>query len=178
MLTGQGGSLDLFLWSSVRKGATVMGKAAVWAAAAAALGLVGGCTAPPAPTSSRSPASTSPGTAGTASSVVTSPAGTWSPKKVCEGAFSASELLAWAPGTVAEFRAYRSGGPAAQPRLAHAFPDIPASTRGAWCGVKDGPDATHWWVVVVGHDAASLITIHGPGEGVVRGLLPLGPYVP
>lgn len=159
---------------------TILRTVAVWvtATATAAVGLVGGCTAPPSETVSGSPSSTSPVTVGSVSSVVENPAGARSPKHICEGAFGATDLLDWGPGTVANFRAYQFGGPKATVPLPHAFPAISGSTRGAWCGIRGGPDAIHWWAVVVGHNPATLITITGPGDGAGHGSIAAPPPVP
>ena len=160
---------------------TSMRKAVVWAAAAAVVGLMGGCNGavPPGDTFlSGSSASTSPGPADSTSPVAVNPAGTLSPKEICGGALGAAGLLDWAPGTVAQFRAYQYGGPTATVPLSDAFPNISGNTGGAWCGTKGGPDATHWWAVVVGHEAASVITINGPGEGVEHGSVAAPPRVP
>ncbi|MDN5764760.1 MAG: hypothetical protein L0H96_02410 [Humibacillus sp.] len=110
--------------------------------------------------------------------MVTNPALARSPKHICERAFSGADLLDWGPGTVATFRAYQFGGPKATVPLAHAFPKVPGSTLGAWCGIQAGPDTTHWWAVVAGHDPASLITITGPGEGLAHGSVAAPPQVP
>lgn len=87
-------------------------------------------------------------------------------------------LLAWASGTVADFRAYQYGGPTPTVPLAHAFPNLPASAQGAWCATKEGPQATHWWAVIPGDKAESLITVNGPGEGIPRGTVTGPPQVP
>ena len=150
-------------------------KAAGWAAG---LGVVAGCAAPGGHVLAESRASTSPGTADSTPLVVAKPDAALSPRRICEGAFGSYDLLDWAPGTVANFRAYQFGGPVAKVPLAHVFPNVPDNTRGAWCGTKDGAEATHWWAVVVGHDAASAITIRGPGEGVRHGSTAGSPQVP
>lgn len=149
-----------------------------WLTAAVAVGVVGGCTAQPGGPSSQPPTSTSAGPADSASSEVMTPAGAPSAKQICEGAFDAADLLDWGPGTVAGFRTYQFGGPKAKVPLAHAFPEVPGSTVGAWCGIKDGSDSTHWWAVVAGHDAASVITITGPGEGLRHGSVAAPPQAP
>jgi hypothetical protein len=99
-------------------------------------------------------------------------------EQVCRDVLGQEVLLDWAPGTVAQFRAYRYGGPKATVPLAHAFPGLSGDTRGAWCGTKGGRQATHWWAAVAGQKAASVITIHGPGEGVRHGLVAGPPTVP
>lgn len=104
--------------------------------------------------------------------------GSLSPKQICEGSFSSAVLLEWAPGTVAEFRAYQYGGPKATVPLAHVFATKPRTTRGAWCGTKAGPDATHWWAVVVGQKPATLMIMTGADEGVRHGLVSGPPQVP
>lgn len=101
-----------------------------------------------------------------------------SPQRICQGSFRSAVLLEWAPATVAVFRKYQYGGPKPIVPLAHAFASMSGSTRGAWCGTKAAGDATHWWAAVVGQKPASLITIHGPGEGVRHGLVSRPPQVP
>lgn len=100
------------------------------------------------------------------------------PEQICQGAFSAADLLDWAPGTVDDFRTYHYGGPKPTISLAHAFPGLPATTRGAWCGTKAGTHTTHWSALLVGQKAISVITITGPGEGDKRGSVPRPPQVP
>ena len=104
--------------------------------------------------------------------------GSPSPKQICQGSFNSAVLLDWASGTVTEFRRYQYGGPFVTSPLAHAFAGMPGTTRGAWCGTKEGTDATHWWAVIVDHEPATVITVHGPGEGVRHGLVTAPPYVP
>lgn len=104
--------------------------------------------------------------------------GSLSPRQICEGSLGSAVLLDWAPGTVAKFRAYQYGGPLVTSPLAHAFRGMPGTARGAWCGTKDGTDATHWWAVVVGHEPTTLIIVHGPGEGVRHGSVTAPPQVP
>lgn len=104
--------------------------------------------------------------------------GTLSPQRICQGSFRSAVLLEWAPATVAVFRTYQYGGPKPTVPLAHMFASMSGNARGAWCGTKAGRDATHWWAVVVGQKPATLITIHGPGEGVRRGLVSRPPQVP
>ncbi len=64
--------------------------------------------------------------------------GSLSPRQICEGSLGSAVILDWAPGTVAEFRAYQYGGPTATVPLAHAFPGMLGTARGAWCGTKEG----------------------------------------
>lgn len=104
--------------------------------------------------------------------------GSLSPKQICQGSFSSAVLLEWAPATVAEFRKYQYGGPKATVPLAHVFASVPGSARGAWCGTKAGPSATHWWAVVVGQKPASLMIMNGGDEGVRHGLVSRPPQVP
>jgi len=99
-------------------------------------------------------------------------------EQVCLQAFGSAILLDWTGGTVADFRAYQYGGPKATIPLAHAFPGVPGSTRGAWCGTKKGTQTTQWWAAVSGHQPGRLITITGPGEGVKHGYVTTPPYVP
>jgi hypothetical protein len=155
-----------------------MRNATIWAGAAVAIELIGGCSGTGTPGSS---VGSSPSTALTASpraSVATSPGRSLTPKMVCEDAVGTAVLLDWASGTVAQFRAYQYGGPKATVPLAHVFPGLPGNTRGAWCSTKGGRQTTHWWAVIVGHEAASLITITGPGEGVRHGSVSEPPQVP
>lgn len=160
-----------------------MRKAVVRAATAAAatIGLLSGCsvTSTPEATSARSSFSARE-TAISASrlAVSASPANALSPKEICQEALGPAALLDWAPGTVAQFRTYQYGGPKATVPLRHAFPGVPEGTRGAWCGTSGRPQSTHWWAVVVGHKAASVITTNGPGEGVRHGSVPRPPLVP
>ncbi len=156
-----------------------MRNAIVRAASAAAIGLLVGCsgTGAPGATSAESSPRT-PLTAISAASVAASPARPLTSKQICQDALGTAVVLDWAPGTVAQFRAYQYGGPKATVPLAHAFPGVPGNTRGAWCGTMEGPQTTHWWAAVVGHKAASVITITGPGEGVRHGSVPEPPRVP
>jgi hypothetical protein len=104
--------------------------------------------------------------------------GPLSPKQICQGSFSSAVLLEWAPATVAVFRKYQYGGPTATVPLAHVFASMPGSSRGAWCGTKAGPNATHWWAVVVGQKPATLMIMNGGNEGVRHGLVSGPPQVP
>lgn len=104
--------------------------------------------------------------------------GSLSPKQICQGSFSSALLLEWAPATVAVFRKYQYGGPKPTVPLAHVFATMPGSSRGAWCGTKAGPEATHWWAVVVGQKPASLMTMTGGVEGVRHGLVSGPPQIP
>jgi hypothetical protein len=99
-------------------------------------------------------------------------------EQICQQAFGSATLLDWTTGTVADFRAYQYGGPRATVPLAHAFRGVPDSTRGAWCGTKEGAQTTEWWAAVPGHKPGMLITITGPGEGVKHGYVPTVPQVP
>jgi hypothetical protein len=100
------------------------------------------------------------------------------PEQICRNALGAAVLLGWAPGTVAQFQTYQYGGPTATVPLAHAFPAVPASTRGAWCGTKAGSQSTHWWAAIPGQTAATLFIIHGPGEGISLGSVTAPPRIP
>lgn len=153
-----------------------MRMAIAWGALATALVVIGGCsdTISQGGTTSTRPSVSAP--TGTANSAI--PGGSRSPRQICEGSLRSAVILDWAPGTVAEFRAYQYGGPTATVPLAHAFPGMSGNARGAWCGTKEGPDATHWWAVVVGHEPATVITVHGPGEGVRHGPVAAPPHVP
>ncbi len=158
--------------SSMRKSMVL----AAAAAAAAIVGLVGGCSGPAVPgTTSAMSLDPSP-IANSSSSPL--PTSTPAPEQICGSSLGGAVLLDWAPGTVAQFRAYQYGGPQPTVPLAHAFPGLPGSAPGAWCGTKGGPDATRWWAVVVGHQALSAITVTGPGEGVQHGLVVGPPRVP
>ena len=142
---------------------------------------IAGCSAPisqgGATTSTKRPATTSTALGNPSSSGGAISGGPVSPKQICRGSFSSEVLLDWAPGTVSDFRSYQYGPTPTVP-LAHAFPGMPGNARGAWCGTKAGPDATHWWAVVVSHKSATVIIVHGPGEGVIHGLLSVPPRVP
>lgn len=100
------------------------------------------------------------------------------PEQICRNALGAAVLLDWAPGTVAQFRTYQYGGPTATVPLANAFPTVPANTRGAWCGTKEGTHSTHWWAAIPGHAAGTLFIIHGAGEGIRLGSVTGPPRVP
>jgi hypothetical protein len=100
------------------------------------------------------------------------------PEQICRNALGAAVLLGWAPGTVAEFRAYQYGGPTATVPLADAFPGVPANTRGAWCGTKEGTQSTHWWAAIPGQTAGTLFIIHGAGEGIRLGSVTGPPRIP
>lgn len=158
-----------------------MRKAFAWIALATALGLIAGCSGTISQGGSTSPAkpsaSTSTGTATPSSSAGTPSGKSLSLKQICQGGLRSAALLDWAPGTVSEFRSYQYGPTPTVP-LAHVFPSMPGNTRGAWCGTKAGPDATHWWAVVVGQKPATVIIVHGPGEGVRHGLLSVPPRIP
>jgi hypothetical protein len=100
-----------------------------------------------------------------------------SAEHICHRVLHSAVLLAWAPGTVAQFRAYQYGGPQPTVPLADAFPGVPGGTRGAWCGTKAGRQATEWWAVIPGHPAAFAIGVSGPGEGVRTGAVSGAPIV-
>lgn len=159
-----------------------MRKAFVWVSLATALGVIGGCSAPisqgGATTSTKPSASTSTGTANPSSSGGATFGGSLSPQRICQGSFRSAVLLEWAPATVAVFRKYQYGGPKPTVPLAHVFASMPGSARGAWCGTKAGPHATHWWAVVVDQKPVTLMIMNGPGEGVRRGLVSRPPQVP
>jgi hypothetical protein len=142
------------------------GKAATLAGTAVAI-LLAGCAA--------STTTTGTGARGTTVSTRSARA---TPEQICLQAFGSAVLLDWGGGTVADFRAYQHGGPKPIIPLAHAFPGVPGSTPGAWCGTKDGPQTTQWWAAVPGHKPGMLITITGPGEGVKLGSVSMPPYVP
>ena len=157
--------------SSMRKVAILAGTAAaILMAGCSASGSMTGTGAQSATAASGSRATGSGGTA--SSSTLTSP------EQVCLQAFGPAVLLDWTGGTVAQFRAYQYGGPKATFPLEHAFPGVPGSTPGAWCGTKEGPQTTRWWAAVPGHKPVMVITITGPGEGVKRGYVATPPYVP
>lgn len=157
-------------------------KALAWAALATGLGVIAGCSGTISQGSATTPikpsASTSTGTASPSSSVGAISGRPLSPKQICQGSLRSAVLLDWAPGTIAEFRSYQYGGPTATVPLAHAFPGMLGNARGAWCGTKGGTNATHWWAVVVGHKPATVIIVHGPGEGVRHGSVSGPPRVP
>jgi hypothetical protein len=159
-----------------------MRKAFAWVPLATALGVIAGCSGTISPggatTLTKPPAASSTGTASPSSSAGTPSGKSLSLKQICQGSYSSAVLLDWAPGTVSEFRSYQYGGPTATVPLAHAFPGIPVNTRGAWCGTKAGPHATHWWAVVMGQKPASLLVMTGGDEGVRHGLLPVPPRIP
>ena len=158
-----------------------MRKALAWVVLATALGVVAGCSGTISQGSATSPAkpsaSTSAKTASPSSSAGTPSGKSLSLKQICQGGLRSTALLDWAPGTVSEFRSYQYGPTPTVP-LAHAFPGMPGNTRGAWCGTKAGPHATHWWAVVVGQKPASLMVMTGGDEGVRHGLLSVPPRIP
>jgi len=159
-----------------------MRNAVVGVAAAAVFGLAAACGSAgtggtsPSNTPAAAPNTTSP----PARSVAASGSGTASPNPelICRQVLGTAALLDWAPGSVAQFRAYQYGGPQPTIPLADAFPGVPKSARGAWCATPAGGQATHWWAVVVGYPAASVMTIHGPGEGIGHGPVSGPPQVP
>jgi hypothetical protein len=141
-----------------------------------ATGCVSGCSHLSSAADSSSPPGSSTNATRTANSTSTT-AKRLSSKDICHRALGSAVVLAWAPGTVAEFRSYQYGGPRPTVPLAHAFPGVPAGTPGAWCATKQGQQATRWWAALVGRRAASVITVHGPGEGVRLGAVS-GPVQP
>lgn len=159
-----------------------MRKALAWVALATALSAIAGCSVPisqgSATTSTKPPATTSTTSANPSSSVGAVSGGSLSPKQICQGSFSSAVLLEWAPATVAVFRKYQYGGPKATVPLAQVFATFPGSSRGAWCGTKAGPNATHWWAVVAGQKPATLMIMTGAAEGIRHGLVSGPPQVP
>jgi hypothetical protein len=150
------------------------GKAATLTGTAAAI-VLAGCAASTSTTGTGGQGIT---TVSGARSSASADATTATPEQVCVQALGAATLLDWTGGTVGQFEAYQYGGPKATFPLAHAFPGWPASTRGAWCGTKVGPQTTRWWAAIPGHKPAIAITITGPGEGVKHGSVTTLPYVP
>ena len=135
---------------------------------------IAGCSAPISQggttTSTNLPATSSTALANPSSSVGAISGGPVAPKQICQGSFSSAVLLDWAPATVAVFRKYQYGGPKNHVPFAHVFATMPGSSRGAWCGTKEGTDATHWWAVVVGQKPATLwISAPTVRHGLVSG---------
>lgn len=138
--------------------------------------LLGGCGA----------GGTTPGGAGTVATLrpstpraaATSPARPPGPGQMCQEALGKSGLLDWSGSTVARLRAFQYGGPAPIRPLAHAFPGVPGTTRGAWCATRPRAETTRWWAVTPGRAPVRAIDITGPGEGIRHGSVPRGPVVP
>jgi hypothetical protein len=123
-----------------------------------------GCTtaaSPSSPTMSPAVPSPTPSVSASAAPLTT--------QQLCLTKFSKAELLAWSPATVKDFRTFQYGGPKANVPLADAFPGVVETTKGAWCGTKEGKDTIRWWAVVAGQQPARVIDINGPGEGKYRG---------
>lgn len=137
--------------------------------AAASVVLLAGCGAPAVSGSPPTASSTTVGATGTTPTAA---------RQRCQAAFAEVALLAWADGTVEEFRRYQYGGPAPTRPLADAFADLPGNTRGAWCATTVSPDTVRWSAVVNGHPPVTAIEITGPGEGTVRGEVQGPPVVP
>ena len=91
--------------------------------------------------------------------------------QLCRDSLPGQDLLAWASGTVAQFRQYQYGGPTPIRPLAAAFPGLPVDTGGAWCAVKIGAETTRWLAVVPGWTPQRLLDMTGPGgaRGAVHG---------
>ena len=156
-----------------------MRRTLLWAALAAAAMFTGACRSASWPGATQADASTkAPSTTHSTPTTAPTVAGTRTSEQLCKDAVAPAVLLGWAPGSASQFRAYQYGGPTATVPLAHAFPGVPGSTSGAWCGTKEGPENTHWWAVVPGREPASLITMNGPGEGVPHGLISGPPRIP
>jgi hypothetical protein len=107
-----------------------------------------------------------------------SPPAASTPRDVCLSQFSDDQLLSWAGGTVADFRAYQYGGPTPTRPLSAAFAALADDTAGAWCGTRLGSESTRWWAVVGGQQPVKAIDIIGPGEGVKRGAADGPPRIP
>lgn len=153
-----------------------MGRTVGCAAAASVVALLAGCAKSDTPHATNS---TTQVPASSHRSDATHPAETsGDPRHLCENALPGADVLSWASATVAQFRGYQYGGPRPTVPLAQVFPDLPGDVRGAWCATGDTTSSTHWWAVVAGRPAASLITINGPGEGVHRGPLSGPPQIP
>lgn len=151
----------------------------LWAVVTAAAMLTGACTSASSPGTTQVNASTrAPSTIHSAPTTAPIVAGTRTSEQLCKEALAPAVLLDWAPGSASQFRDYKYGGPTATVPLAHAFPGVPGSTSGAWCGTKAGSESTRWWAVVPGREPASLITVNGPGEGVPHGLMSGPPRIP
>jgi hypothetical protein len=155
----------------------MMMRAAVLVLAVAAVTGCSSGSSPPSPAAGRTPSPSSSSNATLAATSATSPGRPLSPEHICHRVLRSAVLLAWAPGTVAQFRAYQYGGPTPRVPLANVFPGVPGATLGAWCATKPGRQATQWWAVIVGNPAALAITVRGPGEGVRSGAVS-GPIQP
>lgn len=113
--------------------------------------------------------------------IQTTPAGTpaaTATEQLCRQMLPGATLLAWASGTVAGFRAWQHGGPVPIRPLKDAFPGVPATATGAWCGIWQDVETIRWLAVVAGRDPAHLIDITGQGETAWRGDVGLPPVVP
>lgn len=99
-------------------------------------------------------------------------------EQVCAAAFPTARLLAWATGTVGQFRDYHYSGPRAMYPLASAFPGVDVGTSGAWCGTELDTDAIRWSAVVAGQPTARALDLHGPGASRVHGDVGQPPHPP
>ena len=97
---------------------------------------------------------------------------------LCRDTFAYSTVLGWDGTDVARLRAYQYGGPVAHVPIRSAFPGVPASAAGAWCLVRQGPDAASLWGAVSGSQPRRAITVTGPGEDRHRGKMQGPPVVP
>lgn len=122
--------------------------------AALSLLALAGCTPVPATTgSSAAPAVSNPVTASSsASGTLTGVA------PLCQAAFGGKKVLGWSNTTLGEARGYLLGGfPKRQP-LANAWPELPAGTPVAWCGVEDSVDSMTWWLVAQDQAPISVVS--------------------
>jgi hypothetical protein len=101
-----------------------------------------------------------------------------SAETLCRDTFESSTVLGWTAADVGELRAYQYGGPAAHFPLRSAFAGIPATQKGAWCWVRQGPGSGSLWGAVPGATPQRAITVTGPGEDRFRGEMHEAPVVP
>lgn len=100
------------------------------------------------------------------------------PRDICAAGLEGTKLLAWAGGTVGDFRGYHYSGPRAIYPLRDAFPDLGETIPGAWCGVFLKTDTIRWWAVVDGQQPAKVLDITGPGATSYQGDVGSPPVVP
>lgn len=131
-----------------------------------------GCNSRPTTTSPRAPA---PGALTGGGDPI--PAGrALSAERTCHDVLPAGDLLAWAPGTVAQFRAHLYGGPRTTVPLGHAFRGVSGGTRGPSCRNQGRTASYPVGAVIVGHRAASSSPFMAPEQ--VSGAAPFQPRSP
>jgi len=149
-----------------------------WAYAVAAAVSVSALSACAAYSTSRGTASPLPVRASALPVTASTPPVVVTARQVCLSNLSKDQLLSWADGTVADFRAYEYGGPIPTRPMSSAFSGLSGETTGAWCGTRLGNESTRWWAVVDDRPPVKALDIDGPGEGVQRGPADGPPRVP